>query len=69
MVTAIGMEVISGDIGTDTHFITDTTTGPTDYAEVDMVATGDMGEMPDGVPVVDTEEAGKVTDVLGREAA
>jgi len=59
MVTAIGMEAITGDIARDTHFITVTTTGPMERAVAATVATEVTVEMPDGVGMADIEVDGK----------
>jgi hypothetical protein len=65
MVTAIGMEAITGDIAKDTHFITVTTTGPTGRAGAATVATGVMVEMPDGVGMADIEVDRTLTIKIG----
>jgi hypothetical protein len=65
MVTAIGMEAITGDIARDTHFITGTTTGPMERAGAATVATGVMVEMPDGVGMADIEVDRTLTIKIG----
>ena len=65
MVTAIGMEAITGDIARDTHFITGTITGPTERAGAATVATGVMVEMPDGVGMADIEVNALLANSIG----
>ena len=65
MVTAIGMEAITGDIARDTHFITGTITWLTERAGAATVATGVMVEMPDGVGMAGIEVDRTLTIKIG----